>query len=279
MDYHKTYELPRQLGGPEPRGEQLGMFRTADGVDEVLSAVRHNLKGGASQIKLAAGGGAASHYDPLDTNQYTFEEMKAAVDAASDWNTYVAVHIFNAKGIIRALKAGVMSIEHGNLIDEEAAKLMAEKGAWFIMNPFFKDEPSAENLAPESLKKFHQICDGVETAMDLVKKYKIKMGFGTDLLFSPAANGRQADLLVRYGKWFSNVELLRMITSVNAELLEMSGPRHPYREGKLGVIAEGAYADIILVDGNPLEDLSLLGSNAKHIPLIMKDGKIYKDEL
>jgi imidazolonepropionase-like amidohydrolase len=279
MDYHKTYELPRKLGGPEPRGEQLGMFRVADGVDEVLSAVRHNLKGGASQIKLAAGGGAASHYDPLDTNQYTFEEMKAAVDAASDWNTYVAVHIFNAKGIIRALEAGVKSIEHGNLIDEEAAKLMAEKGAWFIMNPFFKDEPGSETLAPESLKKFHQIVDGVETAVELVKKYNIKMGFGTDLLFSPAANGRQADLLVRYGKWFSNVELLRMITSVNAELLEMSGPRHPYREGKLGVIAEGAYADIILVDGNPLEDPSLLGDNARNIPLIMKDGKIYKDEL
>jgi imidazolonepropionase-like amidohydrolase len=115
--------------------------------------------------------------------------------------------------------------------------------------------------------------------MKLAKKYQLKMSFGTDLLFSPAANGRQADLLARFDKYLSNVELLRMITSVNAELFEMSGPRHPYREGKLGVIAEGAYADILLIDGNPLEDLSLLGSDGKHIPLIMKDGKIYKDEL
>jgi imidazolonepropionase-like amidohydrolase len=279
FDWSKVYDQPRMFGGRESRMEQLGVTRTADGVDEVLSAVRQNLKGGASQIKLAAGGGVASQYDPLDTNQYTFEEMKAAVDAASDWNTYVAVHIFNAEGIKRAIRAGVKSIEHGQLMDEESAKLMAEKGVWLNINPFFKGDPGSETLGPESLKKFNQMCDGFDVAMKLAKKYKLKMSFGTDLLLSPAANGRQADLLARFGKYLSNVELLRMITSVNAELLEMSGPRHPYREGKLGVIAEGAYADIILVDGNPLDDVLILGDNAKNIPLIMKDGKIYKNEI
>jgi len=279
FDFSKVYDQPKRFGGPEARIEQLGAARVADGVDEVLSAVRHNLKGGASQIKLAAGGGVSSQYDPLDVNEYTFDELKAAVDAASDWNTYVAVHIYNPKGIIRAIKAGVKSIEHGQLMDEESAKLMAEKGVWLNIQPFFKGDPGSETLSPESLKKYNHMCDGFDVAMKLAKKYQLKMSFGTDLLFSPAANGRQADLLARFDKYLSNVELLRMITSVNAELFEMSGPRHPYREGKLGVIAEGAYADILLIDGNPLEDLSLLGSDGKHIPLIMKDGKIYKDEL
>jgi imidazolonepropionase-like amidohydrolase len=278
-DFGQVWEGPRGFGGRTPRFEQLELTRIADGVDEVLAATRYNLKKGAHQIKMMAGGGISSVYDPLHVNEYTFDEWKAAVDAAADWGTYVTAHIYNQAGIKRVLNAGVKGIEHGVLMDEEAAKLMAEKGAWLSLQPFTKDEPGSETLSPASYQKLLQVVEGVEKSMELVKKYKINMAFGTDLLFSPAANGSQANRLTRFSKYFSNIEILRMATSNNAKYFELSGPGHPYQEGALGVIKDGAYADILLVDGNPLEDVSILGDNAKNISLIMKDGKIFKNTL
>jgi imidazolonepropionase-like amidohydrolase len=177
------------------------------------------------------------------------------------------------------LNAGVKGIEHGHLMSEESAKLMAEKGAWLCIQPFYKDIPGAETLDPDRYAKFMQVVDGFDNAMKLVKKYDLNMAFGTDLLFSPNTNGQQGDLLARFKNYYSDVEILRMATSNNAKYFELSGPGHPYQEGPLGVIKEGAYADILLVDGNPLKDVSILGDNAKNIPLIMKDGKIFKNTI
>lgn len=277
FDFSCVFDLPRSMGGPVNRLEQLHATRVADGVPEVLAAVRMNLKGGASQIKIAGGGGVASVFDPLDVTQYRDDEMRAAVDAARDFGTYVAAHLFRPAGIKRAVEAGVRSIEHGHGLDEESASLMAQHGVWLVIQPFFKDDPGTEMLSPEQLLRHHENCDGFDTAMRLAKEYRLQLGFGTDLLFSPEQNGRHADMLARFGQYLSNIELLRMITSENARLLEMSGLRHPYREGPLGVIRTGAYADLLLVDGNPLDDLSVLGDAGRYLSLIIKDGDIIKD--
>jgi len=278
-DFGQVWDGPRAFGSGPPRFEQLGISRVADGVDEVLAATRYNLKQGATQIKVMAGGGVSSLYDQLYVNEYTAEELKAIVDAAADWGTYVTVHIYNEVGLTRALNAGVKGVEHGHLMSEENAKLMAEKGAWLCIQPFYKDIPGAETLSPDRYAKFIQVVDGFDKTMKFVKKYNLNMAFGTDLLFSPNTNGLQANLLARFKNLYSDVEILRMATSNNAKYFELSGPGHPYQAGPLGVIKEGAYADILLVDGNPLQDVSILGDDAKNIPLIMKDGKIYKNTL
>jgi len=279
-DYTESWHAPRRFGGAMDRYEQIESFRKIAGVPDMLDAVRFNLKRGASQIKILMGGGVASTYDPLDVNELTFEEVKAAVDVATNWGTYVTVHIYTSEGIKKAIKAGVKGIEHGHLMDEEVAKLMAENGIWLGIQPFSPDMPGAlEALGPEKFKKFLDMANGFPKTMDFVKKYGIKLSFGTDLSFTPEHNGTQANALARFSKWLSNAELLKLITSQNAKYFELSGERHPYKQGPLGVIQEGAYADILLVDGNPLNDVSILGDNGKNIPLIMKDGKIYKNAL
>jgi imidazolonepropionase-like amidohydrolase len=279
FDYTQPWELPTRLGGQPSRPEAFGMLMVVDGADDALAAARYNLKQGASQLKIAGGGGVASNYDPLDVSELTVEEMEAVVAAAKNWNTYVAVHVYTAKGIKRALEAGVMSIEHGHFLDEETARLMKEKDAWLGIQPFQEGDPSQMTLPPEGKAKWSQTVKGFENAMDLAVKYDLNLSYGTDFLFDPASNGQQASQLARFGKWLSNVEMLKLITSENARLLELSGERHPYRQGPLGVIREGAYADILLVDKNPLDDVSILGDGGKNFSLIMKDGKIFKNQL
>src|SRR5690606_5814418 len=122
---------PRNDGGPLSYAERMGASMIADGADQVLRRVREQLMLGASQIKLMAGGGVTSHYDPIDTTQYTEAELHAAVNAAQDWGTYVMVHVYTSKGIQRAIRAGVQSIEHGQLADKETAQLMADEGIWW----------------------------------------------------------------------------------------------------------------------------------------------------
>jgi imidazolonepropionase-like amidohydrolase len=281
FDFTQPWEPPKRLGGQPSRPEAYGMLRVVDGVDDALAAARFNLKQGASQVKIAGGGGIASNYDPLDVSEFTVEEIEAIVAAAENWNTYVLVHVYTAEGVKRALKAGVKSIEHGHFLDEEGAKLMKEKDAWLCIQPFQEGDPSQLTMPEggEGRAKWSQTVKGFENAMDLAVKYDLNLAYGTDFLFDPASNGIQASQLARFGKWLSNAEMLQLITSENARLLELSGPRHPYREGPLGVIREGAYADILLVDGNPLDDVSILGDGGKNFPLIMKDGRIYKNEL
>jgi imidazolonepropionase-like amidohydrolase len=276
-DFRSLKELPRSPSTPLSRGEVFGVGAIADGVDEVLRATREQLMQGATQIKLAAGGGVSSDHDPLDVSQYTEAEFKAAVDAAANWNTYVTVHAYTPKAIQTAIRAGVKCIEHGQLMDKATAKLMAEKGIWLSIQPFLDDEDVT--LFPEgsiNRAKQLQMTQGTDTAYALAKKYNLKTAWGTDTLFDAKLATRQGAQLVKLLRWYTPFEVLKMATSTNAELLAMSGPRNPY-PGKLGVVEEGALADLLLVDGDPLEEIELIEDPAKNFKVIMKDGKIYKN--
>ena len=276
-DFRSASELPRQLGGRLSRMEIVNGSMVADSPDEVRVRVREQLLLGASQIKLTAGGGVASPHSPLDVSTFTEDELRAAVQAAENWGTYVTVHAYTPTAIQRAIAAGVKVIEHGHLMDEATAKLMAEKGIWLSFQPF-TDDGFAPPLAPANMLRLRQVWTGTEQTIALAKKYKIKMAFGTDILFSAAGATRQGAELVKMHKWYSVPELLKMATGTNADLLKLSGPRDPY-PGKLGVVEEGALADLLLVNGDPLTNIKLIEDPAKNFVVIIKDGKIFKNLL
>ena len=219
----------------------------------------------------------ASPHSPLDVSTFTEDELRAAVQAAENWGTYVTVHAYTPIAMQRAIAAGVKVIEHGHLMDEASAKLMAEKGIWLSFQPF-TDDGFAPPMAPVNMLRLQQVWTGTEQTIALAKKYKIKMAFGTDILFSAAGATRQGAELAKMLKWYSAPELLRMATGANADLLKLSGPRDPY-PGKLGLVEEGALADLLLVDGDPLTNIKLIEDPAKNFMVIMKDGKIFKNLL
>jgi len=241
--------------------------------------VREQLLLGATQIKLTAGGGVSSPHSPLDVSTFTEAELRAAVEAASNWGTYVTVHAYTPRAIQGAIAAGVRNIEHGHLMDEASAGPMAEKGIWLSIQPFLDDE-DATPFPPDSSNRSRQLerVAGTDNAYALAKKYKLKTAFGNDVLFSQELARRQGAQLVKLTRWYTPAELLKMATSANAELLTLSGLRNAY-PGKLGVVEEGALADLLLVDGNPLEDIGLIGTPEKSLLVIMKDGTIYKNLL
>jgi imidazolonepropionase-like amidohydrolase len=274
-DFRSPSALPRPRGGPPTRMEVIGGAMVADSPDEVRVRVREQLLLGASQIKLTAGGGVASPHSPLDASTFTEDELRAAVQAAENWGTYVTVHAYTPVAIQRSIAAGVKVIDHGHLMDDATAALMAKKGIWLSFQPFADDEAAAP-LAPANRARQLQVFAGTERTIALAKKHKLKVAFGTDLLFSPAAAARQAAELVKMGRWYTAPEVLVMATGTNAELLKLSGPRDPY-PGKLGSVEEGALADLLLVDGDPLANLDLLADSEKRLLVIMKDGKVYKN--
>ena len=278
-DYRKPTDLPWTPTSPLGLTERLGATIVADGADEVLRRAREQLMQGASQLKLAAGGGVSSDYDPLDVAQYTEAEFRAAVDAAENWGTYVTVHAYTPRAIQTAIRAGVRCIEHGQLMDEPTAKLMAEKGVWASLQPFLDDEDAVPFPAgsPNREKQLTMV-KGTDTAYALAKKYKLKTAWGTDTLFDAKLATRQGAQLSKMVRWYTPAEVLRMATSTNAELLAMSGPRNPYK-GKLGVVDEGALADLLLVDGDPIANLKLIEDPARNFVVIMKDGKVFKNTL
>ena len=280
FDFHGKNDHPANKTDPLTYWERNSIIMTADGVDDVIKRVRENLRMGATQIKISAGGGVSSAYDDLDVQQYTFEEMKAAVDVAKTWNTYVAAHIFTDDAVQTALKAGVKSIEHGFLIlKKDTWKLMKKKDAWLSIQPLLNDEDALVFDNAYSNEKYARVTSGTDHAYKTAKKMGINMAFGTDALFDPAAAAGQGKMLAKLKEWFTPYEALKMATSENARLLALSGPRNPYRDGPLGVVKAGAYADLILVDGNPLENLDLVADPAKNFKVIMKDGKVYKNQL
>lgn len=272
-DFRTPEERSRRFFGKASRAEELGATFIADGRDEVLTATRENLRFGASQIKLMAGGGTSSAYDPIDVTQYTFDEMKAAVDAAEDWGTYVMVHAYTPKAVKRAIEAGVKSIEHGQMLDEETLRLLAERKIWLSLQNLMDNN---DNMDEQRKEKRKPVLDGQDKVWPMAKKLGVKLAWGTDFLFEPELNDDQNSYILRLQKWFSNAEILKMITQDNAELLQLSGLRSPY-PGKLGVVEENALADLILVDGNPLKDLSLIANPEKKFLVIIKDGQIYKN--
>ena len=274
-DFRWPYEVPKAAGDLS-HSERGGVAAIADSPDEVRLRAREQLRQGATQIKLMAGGGVASPYDPLDVTQYTEPEFHAAVEAAENWGTYVTVHAYTPRAIRIAIDGGVKCIEHGQLADESTAKLMADKGIWWSLQPFLNDEDMTPMANPDSQQKQLQMVEGTDNAYKLAKKYKVKTAFGTDTLFSPTGATRQNAQLAKLVNWYSPAEVLKMATADNAELLALSGPRNPY-PGKLGVVQEGALADLLLVDGDPVANIKLITDPEKNFVVIMKDGKVYKN--
>ena len=277
-DFRMPYEVPRGICGHLSHTEIEGAATIADGADEVLRAAREQLMRGASQIKMMAGGGVSSFYDPIDVTEYTEAELRAGVEAAENWGTYVLVHAYTPRAIQQALRAGVRSIEHGHLADEATAAMIAEKGAWWSLQPFLDDEDANPMHDPRSRQKQLLVNAGTDTAYELARKHSIKLAWGTDTLFDAQLNRRQGAQLAKLTRWFTPAETLRMATSGNAELLAMSGERNPY-PGPLGVVEPGALADLLLVNGNPLDDLSLVAAPETSFAVIMKDGIIHRNLL
>jgi imidazolonepropionase-like amidohydrolase len=275
-DFRFSFEVPRQPGGPLSYSERLGVAAIADSPDEVRLRTREQLRGGASQIKLMAGGGVASPYNPIESTQYTEPEIRAAVEAAENWGTYVTVHAYTPRAIRQALAAGVKCIEHGQLIDESTAKLLADNGIWWSLQPLLDDEDAPPLVNPVSQQKALQVFAGTDNAYKLARKYNVKTAFGTDILFDARLTTRQGAILAKLVRWYTPGETLKMATADNGELMALSGFINPY-PGKLGVVEEGALADLLLVDGNPLENIKLIADPDRNFVVIMKGGTIYKD--
>ena len=271
-DLRQPHERSRRFFGKPSMAEEMGATFIADGRDEVLTAVRENLRMGASQIKLMAGGGTSSAYDPVDVTQYTFDEMRAAVEAAEDWGTYVTVHAYTVRAVRRAIEAGVKCIEHGQLLDEDTLKLMAERGIWLSTQTL---RASTEDMDPLRREKRKPVIEGQARTIAAAKRSGVRMAWGTDFLFDPELNVEQNAFILGLREWFTPAEILKMVTHDNAELLALSGLRSPY-QGRLGVVEAGALADLLLVEGNPLTDLEVVADPERNFVVIVKDGRIVK---
>lgn len=261
---------------------KLGAMKVADGRAEVLKAVREQLFMGASQIKIMAGGGASSTFDPLDTLQFTLDEMKAAVEAATDYGTYVAAHIHTADAMRRAAEAGVMSFEHATIMDDDIAQTIKDKGIWVIPS-YFTSSLIAERKIPlpneETYRKTERVGKAMLKSAELIKKYQIdNIAFGTDCVGEASVHATQLNELGAIEQTFDTITALRMVTSNCGRLFEMSTYQHPYQQGCLGQVVEGAYADLLIIDGNPLEGVACVADTSKQ-KMIMKDGIIYKNTL
>ena len=267
-----------QTGGHadiRPRGVQefictcagLGLFPAlADGVPEVRRAVREQLRSGANQIKIMAGGGVASPTDPIDGTQYSLEELTAACEEASAANTYVMAHAYSPRSITRAVQCGVRSIEHGNLLDEDSAKVMKAQGAYLVPTlatyAVLGDEGKRLMWSPEQLVKLDRVKDAGTQAIAIAKAHGVPIAFGTDLL--GAMHPQQSiEWRLRSGVQTA-VEILQSATSVAAKLLN--------QEGKLGVIAPGAHADLVVVNADPTKDITVMCDPATALAGVMKAG-------
>lgn len=277
-DFRMRSDIPAPNNGPLSAVERFGVAMIADGEAEVLRRVREQLMLGASQIKMLAGGGVASLYDPLDSTQFTERELRAGVEAASDWNTYVMTHVYNPKGIQRAIRAGVKCIEHGQLADEASVRMMRDEGVWWSLQPFLQDEDS--NVYPDPARRASQkqVADGTVNAYALAQKYGVHTGWGTDILFNPQNTHTQGKQLAKLTRFYDPLTLLGQATGINGQLLALSGERNPY-PGTLGHITPGAWADLLIADGDPSTSLDFLADPERNLRLIMKDGKIHKNTL
>ena len=275
-DFRLLNELPR-ADGELSYSEKVGVVAIADGRAEVLRRTREQLMKGASQIKIMAGGGVTSLYDPLESLQLTEEEMRAAVQAATDWGTYVCAHVYTPKGIQRALRAGVKSIEHGQLADIETVRMMREEGAWWSIQPFLMDEDANPRTDPVQRAKQEEVSAGTVRAFEMGMAEGVNMAFGTDILMNPAGAASQGRQLAKLTRFMPPLEVLRMATGAAGELLAMSGERSSY-DGRLGVIAEGAMADLLVVEGDPQAGLDWLDRPDESLAMIMKGGAVVKEQ-
>jgi len=245
----------------------------ADGADEVRRSVREQMRQGADQIKIMMSGGVASPYDPLDSLQYSPAEVTAAVEEAHAFGRYVCAHAYTPDAITRAMHGGVRTIEHGNLIDEPAARLMADKGAFLVANlvtyAVMKERAATFGMTPEMLAKNDVVLEHGYRSLDLCKRAGVPVAYGSDLL-GQLQEEQSREFLIR-GEVMSPLEVIQSATTIAARLLR--------QEGKLGVIAPGACADLLIVDGNPLTDLKLFQDQGAHLAAIMKAGQFHKNRL
>ena len=251
--------------------QQLG--RIADGVDECRRAARDELRKGAHQLKIMAGGGVASPTDPIQNTQYSVDEIRAIVEECEAWHTYATAHAYTPHAIKRVVECGVRCVEHGNLIDEETAQLMAERGTYhvptsityFAMNKHGKDF----GLPEVSMQKLGEIVDAGMRAVEISNNAGVKIGHGSDLL-GPLHKYQSEEFSLK-ASVLGNHGAIKSATMTNAEILR--------QDTELGQLKTGFKADLIVVDGNPLQDIGLLEGDGAHISLVMRDGMIFKDEM
>jgi imidazolonepropionase-like amidohydrolase len=259
-----------------------GFFYLADGVDEVRKACRDALAKQVAQIKMCTGGGVTSLTDPLDSVQYTLEEIKAAVDEANRYGTYVCAHLHTDEGCKMALDGGIKSLEHASLIEEETVKRLVDEDAWVCPQTFIVSQPVEGNPTftdPIQKAKFARAKAGTRNAIEAFIKHGAKVAWGTDMFGSREAFENTNKEFVSRTEYYSSAEVLMQATSINGQLLELSNMKHPYPGAKLGVVEEDAYADLLIVDGNPIEDIKLMLDYENNFKLIIKDGKVFKNTL
>jgi imidazolonepropionase-like amidohydrolase len=277
-DFRMIYELPRAANRPLSHAEEIGVAAIADGEDAVLARAREQLMKGASQLKLMAGGGVSSLFDPLNSPQFFERELRAAVEAATDWGTYVCVHVYTTEGVRRAIRAGVKCIEHGQLVDEDTVRMMADEGVAWSLQPFLYDEDANPKPLESQREEQQRIADGTARAYEWAEKYGIRSAFGTDILFNPAGLPRHGAQLAKITQFHAPLDALRQATGSASDILAMSGERAPY-PGPVGVIEPGAMADLLVVEGDPETSLDFLIDPDTNLQAIMKGGSFVRNRL
>ena len=251
---------------------RFGM-RQSDGVSEMLKATREQMRQGVDHIKIMMSGGVASPYDPLDSLQFSPAEVAAAVQEANAFGRYVCAHAYTPEAITRAAHGGVRVIEHGNLINDSTAKLMAEKGMFMVANLVayyaMKERAAEYGMSGDMLAKNDLVIDGGLRSLEVCKRAGVPVGYGTDLLGALQVE-ESREFLIR-SEVLSPLEIIRSATTIGAQIIR--------QEGKLGTLKAGAFADLLLIDGDPLKNLRLFQEQGKHLAAIMKGGKFHKNVL
>ena len=278
-NYNDFHPNTLSAGFSDARLSALGWAFLADGPAEVTRSTRETLRMGATQVKVMAGGGVASLYDPLETVGYSEDEFRAAVNAAKDYDTYVCIHAYNDESIQRAIRAGVLDCVHGHLLTEESVIMMKESGMWLsgLSNP-----PGVLEIpwfTDENRRKAQTIVDGYANVMKLAKKHGVKMAFGTDAAGSPEMMEMQLLEFEARSEFFTPLEMLKQATSNAAEIIAQCKSRNPWKEAPLGVIKEGAWADMLIYAENPLEDIGVVVDYKNQLKVVIKNGVVYKNEL
>jgi imidazolonepropionase-like amidohydrolase len=280
---HSDWGPVTNLPGQQSNHERIGNVVIADGPQAVADAARQNFRGGATVLKVFVGGGVASQYDPLEAITYTQEEIAAAVEIANDFKSYVCIHAYNSEAVDRALDAGVRCVEHAFLVNEETVKRMKRDGIVLSAQAFmsyvaFQDPAGIPGFTAESIRKGLQVHKGADQMFKWAAKHELEMFAGSDM-FTYDLIPMATQNLVTLERWFTPLQVLKMATSTAGKWLMKTGPKNPWKEAQLGTLAEGSYADVILVNGNPLDGVTVLADYENNIPFVMGNGRIYKNKL